>query len=85
MNLCLPITNRIGDVMVCVIASSSVDRGFEPEWFKPKTIKLVFVASPLRMQHEGVRVKTGWLGIRIMCPNGATYLPTDCCFSQLAL
>jgi len=26
---------------------------------------LVFVASPLRTQHEGVRVKTGRLGIRI--------------------
>jgi hypothetical protein len=29
---------------------------------------LVFVASPLSMQHEGERVKTGWLEIRIMCP-----------------
>jgi hypothetical protein len=25
------------------------------------------------------RAKTGWLGIRIMCPSGATYLPNDCC------
>jgi hypothetical protein len=85
MNLCLPITNRIGDVMVCVIALSAVDRGFEPEWFKAMTIKMVCVASPLRTQHEGVRVKTGWLGIRTMCPSGATCLPADCCFSQLAL
>jgi hypothetical protein len=24
-----------------------------------------------------------WLGIRIMCPSGATCLPADCCFSEL--
>jgi hypothetical protein len=46
---------------------------------------LVFVASPLNIQHEGVRVKTGWLGIRIMCTSGATCLPADCCFGDLAL
>jgi hypothetical protein len=28
---------------------------------------------------------TGWLGIRIMCPSGATCLSVDCCFSGLAL
>jgi len=27
----------------------------------------------------------GWLRIRIMCPSGATCLPTDCCLSELAL
>jgi hypothetical protein len=27
------------------------DRGFESGWVKPKTIKLVFVASLLSMQH----------------------------------
>ena len=30
-------------------------------------------------------VRTGWLGIRIMCPSGAICLPADCCFSELAL
>ena len=29
--------------------------------------------------------KIGWLGIRIMCPSGATCLSADCCFSELAL
>jgi hypothetical protein len=58
-----------------------VDRGF----VKPKTIKLEYVASPLSTQHYGERAKTGWLGIRIMCPNGATCFPADCCFSELAL
>jgi hypothetical protein len=28
---------------------------------------------------------TGWLGIRIICPSGATCLPADYCFSELAL
>ena len=40
------------------------------DWVKPKTKKLVFVVSPLSMQNLGVRAKTGWLGIRIMCPSG---------------
>ena len=37
--------------MVSVLASSVVDRGFEPGRIKPKTIQLVFVASPLSTQH----------------------------------
>ena len=45
---------------------------------KPKTKKLVFVAS-------GQKAKAGWLGIRIMCPTGVTCLPADCCFSEIAL
>ena len=59
--------------------------GLSPDWVKPNTIKLVFVASPLSMQDQGERAKTGWLRIRVMCPSGMTYLPTDCCFSELAL
>ena len=52
---------------------------------KLMTIKLVFVTSPLSMQHERERTKTGWLGIRLMCPSGETCLSADCCFSELAL
>ena len=59
--------------------------GSSPDRVKPKTLKLVFVASPLSTQHEGERAKPGWLGIRIMCPSGATSLRADCCFSELAL
>jgi hypothetical protein len=43
--------NRIVDVMVSVLASGAVDREFEPDQVKPKTIKLVFVASPLSTKH----------------------------------
>jgi len=42
---------RIGGVMVSVLSSGAVDRGFEHDRVKTKTIKLVFVASLLRTQH----------------------------------
>jgi len=47
--------------MASVFASSAVDRGF-----KPKIIKLVFVACPQSPQHYGERTKRGWLEIKIM-------------------
>ena len=71
--------NRIGGVMVCMLALSAVDRG------QTKDYKLVFVDSPLSMRHKGERAKTGGLGIRIICLSGATCLSVDCCFSELAL
>ena len=37
--------------MVSMLASSAVNYGFEPGQVKPKTIKLVIVASPLSTQH----------------------------------
>jgi len=52
---------------------------------KPKTIKLVFVNSPLSTQPLGERAKTGWFGIRIMCPSEATCLSADYLFSEPAL
>jgi hypothetical protein len=30
-------------------------------------------------------IQTGWLGIGIMCPSGATDISAHCCFSELAL
>jgi hypothetical protein len=39
-------TNSIGGLMGIVLAPSAVDRGF-----KQKTIKVIFVASPLNTQH----------------------------------
>jgi hypothetical protein len=56
-----------------------------PGRVKPKTMNLVFVASPLNTQHYGERAKMGWLGIRIMCLIGATCLSTDSCFSELSM
>ena len=54
--------------MVRVLASGAVDGGFEPR--SDQTMKLVCDAFPLSTQHYGERAKTGWLGIRIMCPSG---------------
>ena len=34
--------SRIGGVVVSVLASSVVNRGFEPRSVKPKTIKIIF-------------------------------------------
>jgi len=39
--------------MVSVFSSSAVDSGFEPR-VKPKTIKLIYVASSLSTQHQGL-------------------------------
>ena len=75
--------NHISDVMVSVLDSSAVDCGFKPCRVKAKAMKLVFIASPLRMQHYRERSKTGLVGIRIMCRSGATCLFVDCCFSEL--
>jgi len=36
-----------------------------PGRLKPKTMKLVFVASPISTQYQGERAKRGWFGIRI--------------------
>jgi hypothetical protein len=52
-------------------------------WWGP--LCSVGVASPLSTQHCGEWAKTYRLGIRIMCASGGTCLPTDCCFSELAL
>ena len=46
--------NRIGGVMVSVLASSAVDRGFESQ----SGIKLVFAASSLSTQRQRERAKT---------------------------
>ena len=60
--------NRIGGVMFSVLASSAVDCRFKPRSGQTKDYKLIFVTSPLITQHKVERSKTGWLGIRIMCP-----------------
>jgi hypothetical protein len=78
-------SNRIGGIVVSMLASSAVDRGFVPGRVKPKTMKLVFVAFLQSTQHLGERTKTSWLGIRILCPSGASCLSADCCFSELAI
>jgi len=43
---------------------------FIPGCVKPKTIKLVFAASLLNMKHDELKVKNGWLRVRVMCMRG---------------
>ena len=59
--------------------------GSSPDRVKPKTMKFVFVGSPLSTHHEGERAKNGWLGISIVRTSEATCLPMNCCYSELAL
>ena len=59
--------NRIGGVMVSMLASCAVDREFEHRSDQIKDHKIGIFASPLGMQHQGERAKTGWLRIKIMC------------------
>jgi hypothetical protein len=80
------VCSRIGGVMVNVLPAIVVDRVFEPRSGQVKDYKsgiCCFSAkhTPLRSK----KAKTGWLGIRIMCPSAELWLPTDCCFSELAL
>ena len=60
-----------------------------------ETFKIINQLTPVCLQNlvnvkkskysfRGVRSKTRWLGIRIMCPSGATCTPTDCCVGELA-
>ena len=78
------VLNRIRGVMVSVLASIAVDHESSPDRVKPKTnIGICCFSANHAALRE--RAKTGWLGIRIRCPSGATSLPADCCFSELAL
>ena len=73
--------------MISVLPSSAVDRGFEPRSDQTKDYKIGICFFSAK--HAGLRktskFKTGWLGIRILCPSGPTCLSADCCFSELAL
>ena len=74
--------NRISDVMVSMLASSAVDRGFQSQLGQTKDYKIGICCFSAK--HAGEKAKIDWIGIRIICPSGATCLPTDYCFSELA-
>ena len=71
--------------MASVLASSAVDRGFEYRSDQTKEYTIVICCFSAKHAALTRKRKTGWLGISIMCPSGATCLSTDCCFSELAL
>jgi len=51
----------------------------------PKTMKLVFTASLLVIQHCGTRTKNGGYGVGIRCQSEMACLISICCFSEEAL
>jgi len=80
-----------GGVMVSVLSSSVVDRGFNHRSGQAKdlVIKFVFAASPIST-YTALRSKSkDWLpprvGIKMMWTCGVTCLPTDSCFSELQM
>ena len=66
--------NRIGGVMVSVLASSAVDRGFEPLSGQTKDYKICICCFSAK--HAA---------LRIMCTSGVTCLSANCCYSEIAL
>ena len=70
--------NRLGGVIVNVLASSVVNRGFEFRSGKTKDYKIGMCC--FSANHAALR-----LGIGIMSPNGPTCLSVYYCFSELAL
>jgi hypothetical protein len=77
--------NRIGGIIVSMLSSIMVCHGFKFWSDQTKVFKIVASTCLLIMLHLGVRANNSWLRIRIMCPSGATCLPTDCCFRELTL
>ena len=71
--------------MVSMLASSVVNRGFEPRSGQTKDCKIGICCFSAKHAALRERANTDCLGIRIMGPKEAIYLPVDCCFSQLAL
>jgi hypothetical protein len=59
-----------------MLPSSVINRGFEPWLEQIKDYKFVSKACSF----QGVKAKTSWLGIRIVCPSGTASLRvSDCC------
>lgn len=72
--------------MVSVFAYIMIDRGFDPGSCQIKDYDIGSCCFSARnAASDGVRVNTGWLGVRIKCPSGETRVPVDCCFSEIRL
>ena len=71
--------------MINVLVSSAVDRGFEPKSNPTKDYEIGICC--FSSEHAALRRKSkDWLAWnRDNVPSGATCLPADCCFSELAL
>ena len=67
--------------MVGVHVLSVIHLEFEPQSDQTNNYKIVICCFSAKNAALGERTKSGWLGIRIMCPSGATCLPADCSVS----
>jgi hypothetical protein len=72
--------NRIGGVMVSVLASSAIDRGFEPRSGKTKDYK---IGSCCFSAKHAALMRKSKDGIKTMRSSGATWLSVECCLSEL--
>ena len=63
--------NRIGGVMVSVLTTSAVDRGFKPRSGQTQEYKIGICCFSAKHAALGERAKTGWHGMKIMRPSGA--------------
>jgi hypothetical protein len=70
--------------MVIVLTSNSTDRVLEPGSGQANPNNVVVAISPPGTRYSRVRAETGWVGIRIMCPSGKTYVHVNSCLSDLA-
>jgi len=73
--------NHICGVIVSVLASSAVDFGFEPRLGRTKDSKIGICC----FSAKHAALMTGLLGIRIMCPSGATCLSASIIKIQLSV
>jgi hypothetical protein len=73
--------HRIDGVMVSLIASCVVDRGFESRLGQTKDYEIGMCCFPAMYTTLRGNNKDWFIGI--MCPSGAACLSTDCCFSGL--
>ena len=64
--------NHISGIVVRVLASSVINRVFEPRLGQTHDYKIGILSFSAK--HATLRSKTGWLEIEIMCPSGATCL-----------
>jgi hypothetical protein len=65
-------------IMGGMLASSAEDSWVRDPIESNQTIELICAASLRSTQHYGKRTNTCWLGIRIMCPSGTTWLSANC-------
>jgi len=78
--------NRIGGVMLSVLASNSVDHGIERRSRQTKDYKIDIYRFFDKHTVLRSKIKDWLVQNQEMCSSGATYLPTlDCCFSELEL